>query len=68
MGTDKVVFAEVVRDGATGSDRVRMLNRYILYYYYHRAWPIGLPEVTWPEGVPLGARMRNWVSRVFFLL
>jgi hypothetical protein len=37
MGTDKVVFAEVVRDGATGSDRVRMLNRYILYYYYHRA-------------------------------
>jgi hypothetical protein len=34
MGTDKVVFAEVVRDGTTGSDRVRMRNRYILYYYY----------------------------------
>jgi len=35
MGTDKVVFVMVVcGGGATGSDRVHMRNRYILYYYY----------------------------------
>ena len=54
----------------TRSDRVCMLNRYILYYYYssstkcstvvHVPW---LLEVTFshvtPKGVPLGARMHT---------
>jgi len=57
-------------DRKAGSDRVRMRNRYILYYYYSSSTKCStvvqvprLPEVT--EGhvttkvVPLGVRMRN---------
>ena len=33
MGTDKVTFVEQ-QGGVTGSDRVRMRNWYILYYYH----------------------------------
>ena len=59
MGTDKVIFVEVKRwGGATGSDRVRMLDR----RWRQRPWPYVTGSdrrLSDPEGVPSGVRMRN---------
>ena len=58
-----VVAKSYVRGGATGSDRVRMHNRYILYYYCSSSTIVHDREAYRkgrdPEGVPSGTRMHN---------
>jgi len=64
---DKALFQVMPPGGATGSDRVRMRNRYILYYYYSSSTTYSTSTMATgsdrrsrdPNGVPLGVHMRN---------